>query len=167
MHETHSSLTQQLIQADTTDAVLEWRIASDLLRFSLGATRLLGFEANLPCSMAALLGLCHEDKRDLLKKSLQTFLEGHIGAHIEICFPINGLVARTQLITLARNSGGHADHVVGCISAVERQAQQILPSARFSMQHLATPQAIAGCSPPYAGAQCIWRWPVGLGRQYQ
>ena len=134
MREPDPSLPLPLIQTDTTDTVLEWRVAPDLLRFSLGAKRLLGIEANTPCSMAAFLDACLEDKRDILGQSLQTFLEGHIGAHMEICFSLNALVARTQLITLARNGAGQAEHVVGCISAVERQAQQILPSARFSMQ---------------------------------
>ena len=141
MRELSSMPPQPLIQTDSADALWEWRVPEDQLQISLGARRILGLEEDTPCSMAALLAACHAEKRDLIRQSLQTFLEGHIGGHVEICFPIHDLVARTQLVTLVRNSNGQAEHVVGCVSAVERLLQQILPSARFSMQHLATPHS--------------------------
>lgn len=141
MRESSPPPLEPLIQTDSTDAVWEWRLPADQLHISLGAMRILGLEENTPRSMAALIAACQAEKREMLKQALRTFQEGHVGAHVKICFPINGVVARTQLIMLVRNSNGQAEHVVGCISAVERQLQQILPSARFSMQQLATTNA--------------------------
>ena len=130
---------QPLIETDTHDAVWEWRVRSDNLFLSRGAQRMLGLEERTPRSMSAFLAACHEEKRELLHQSLQTFLEGRIGAYVEMCFPLQAIVARTQLITLSRNSQGRAEQVVGCISAVERQSSGLLPSARFSMLQLHTP----------------------------
>lgn len=111
MPETHF-LSSQLTHMDTSDAVWEWHVQTDALHITLGARRLLALETNPPSSMAALLALCHEEKRGLIQQALQTFLEGFIGAHMEICFPINGVAARTQLVTLARNNKGKAKHVL-------------------------------------------------------
>lgn len=123
---------------DTNDAVWEWRVISDMLCISRGAQRMLGMDNNTPASMAALLSACHEEKRELLQQSLQTFVEGHIGAHVEMCFPLNGVLARTQLVTLTRDSKGRAERIIGCISAIDRQSPGLLPSARFSIQQAST-----------------------------
>ena len=123
---------------DTDDAVWEWRVISDRLCMSRGAQRMLGMDNNAPASMAALLSACHEEKRELLQQSLQTFVEGHIGAHVEMCFPLNGVLARTQLVTLTRDSKGRAERIIGCISAIDRQSPGLLPSARFSIQQAST-----------------------------
>ena len=123
---------------DTNDAVWEWRVISDRLCMSRGAQRMLGMDNNAPASMAALLSACHEEKRELLQQSLQTFVEGHIGAHVEMCFPLNGILARTQLVTLTRDSKGRAERIIGCISAIDRQSPGLLPSARFSIQQAST-----------------------------
>lgn len=130
---------QPLIEMDTNDAVWEWRVISDNLYISRGARRMLGMEENAPESMFALLAACHNEKRELLQQSLQTFVEGHIGAHVEMCFPINGIVARTQLVTLSRDLRGRAERIIGCISAIDRQSPGLLPSARFSIQQVSTP----------------------------
>ena len=170
MHEISSLPLQALIQTDSDDAIWEWRVPGDHLYMSLGARRILGLEDAPPCSMAALLAVCHVEKRERLKQSLQTFLEGHIGAHVEMCFPINELVARTQLVTLVRNSNGQAEHVVGCISAVERQLQQILPSARFSMQQLATPNSTQDAARLVlalnASGDGLWDWDAVTNNVY-
>ena len=129
---------QPIIEMDTNDAVWEWRVISDTLCISRGAQRMLGVETKAPESMAALLSACHEDKRELLQQSLQTFVEGHIGAHVELCFPVNGILARTQLVTLTRDLQGCAERIVGCISAIDRQSPGLLPSARFSIQQAST-----------------------------
>ena len=129
---------QPLIEMDTNDAVWEWRVISDMLCISRGAQRMLGMDNNTPASMAALLSACHEEKRELLQQSLQTFVEGHIGAHVEMCFPLNGVLARTQLVTLTRDSKGRAERIIGCISAIDRQSPGLLPSARFSIQQAST-----------------------------
>ena len=129
---------QPLIEMDTDDAVWEWRVISDRLCMSRGAQRMLGMDNNAPASMAALLSVCHEEKRELLQQSLQTFVEGHIGAHVEMCFPLNGVLARTQLVTLTRDSKGRAERIIGCISAIDRQSPGLLPSARFSIQQAST-----------------------------
>ena len=129
---------QPLIEMDTDDAVWEWRVISDRLCMSRGAQRMLGMDNNAPASMAALLSACHEEKRELLQQSLQTFVEGHIGAHVEMCFPLNGVLARTQLVTLTRDSKGRAERIIGCISAIDRQSPGLLPSARFSIQQAST-----------------------------
>ena len=123
---------------DTDDAVWEWRVISDRLCMSRGAQRMLGMDNNAPASMAALLSACHEEKRELLQQSLQTFVEGHIGAHVEMSFPLNGVLARTQLVTLTRDSKGRAERIIGCISAIDRQSPGLLPSARFSIQQAST-----------------------------
>ena len=129
---------QPLIEMDTSDAVWEWRVICDKLYISRGAQRMLGMDNNTPASMAALLSACHEEKRELLQQSLQTFVEGHIGAHVEMCFPLNGILARTQLVTLTRDSKGRAERIIGCISAIDRQSPGLLPSARFSIQQAST-----------------------------
>ena len=127
-----------LIKSDTSDAVLEWHVVSDNLYLSRGAQRMLGMEDNPPESMFTFLSACHEEKRELLQQSLQTFVEGHIGAHVELCFPINGILARTQLVTLTRDHQGKAERIIGCISAIDRQSPGLLPSARFSIQQTST-----------------------------
>ena len=129
---------QPLIEMNTNDAVWEWRVVSDNLRLSRGAQRMLGMEGNPPESMFTFLAACHEDKRELLQQSLQTFVEGHIGAHVELCFPINGILARTQLVTLTRDHQGQAERIIGCVSAIDRQSPGLLPSARFSIQQTST-----------------------------
>ena len=129
---------QPIIEMDTNDAVWEWRVISDNLCMSRGAQRMLGMETKAPESMTDLLSACHEDKRELLQQSLQTFVEGHIGAHVELCFPVNGILARTQLVTLTRDLRGRAERIVGCISAIDRQSPGLLPSARFSIQQAST-----------------------------
>lgn len=125
---------QPLIEMDTNDAVWEWRVVSDILCLSRGAQHMLGMEGKSPESMFAFLSACHEEKRELLQQSLQTFVEGHIGAHVELCFPLNGILARTQLVTLTRDLQGQAERIIGCISAIDRQSAGLLPSARFSIQ---------------------------------
>lgn len=129
---------QPLIEMNTNDAVWEWRVVSDNLRLSRGAQRMLGMEDNPPESMFTFLSACHEEKRELLQQSLQTFVEGHIGAHVELCFPINGILARTQLVTLTRDHQGQAERIIGCVSAIDRQSPGLLPSARFSIQQTST-----------------------------
>ena len=123
---------QPLIEMNTSDAVWEWRVISDKLCISRGAQRMLGMEKNIPESMTAFLSACQEEKRELLQQSLQTFVEGHIGAHVEMCFPVNAILARTQLVTLTRDHLGRAERIIGCISAIDRPSPSLLPSARFS-----------------------------------
>ena len=127
---------QPLIEMDTDDAVWEWRVATDVLCLSRGAQRMLGMNGNTPASMHSFLSACLEEKRELLQQSLQTFVEGHIGAHVEMCFPINGIIARTQLVTLTRDLKGWAERIIGCISAIDRPSPGLLPSARFSIQQI-------------------------------
>lgn len=127
-----------LIEMDTSDAVWEWHVVSDNLCLSRGAQHMLGMEGDAPTSMFSFLSACHEEKRELLQQSLQTFFEGHIGAHVELCFPINGMLARTQLVTLTRDHQGQAERIIGCISAIDRQSTTLLPSARFSIQQAST-----------------------------
>ena len=102
---------QPLIEMNTNDAVWEWRVVSDYLCLSRGAQRMLGMEGNPPKSMFTFLSACHQEKRELLQQSLQTFVEGHIGAHVELCFPVNGILARTQLVTLTRDHQGQAERI--------------------------------------------------------
>ncbi len=129
---------QPLIEMNTNDAVWEWRVVSDNLCLSRGAQRMLGMEGNPPESMFTFLSACHVEKRELLQQSLQTFVEGHIGAYVELCFPINGILARTQLVTLTRDHQGQAERIIGCVSAIDRQSPGLLPSARFSIQQTST-----------------------------
>ena len=131
---------QPLIELDTHDAMWEWHVRSDQLYFSQGAQRIICLERQPRC-MEDFLSACLEEKREGLQMSLQTFIEGHIGAYVELCFPLKTIEARTQLVTLSRNGLGRAERVVGCISALERQAANLLPSARFSMLQLPTPHA--------------------------
>lgn len=125
---------QPLIEMNTDDAVWEWRVANDILCLSKGARRVLGINGNAPESMFSFLSACQNEKRELLQQSLQTFVEGHIGAHVEMCFPINEILARTQLVTLTRDIQGRAERIIGCISSIDRQSPGLLPSARFSLQ---------------------------------
>ncbi|MTJ93682.1 MAG: sensor domain-containing diguanylate cyclase [Desulfovibrio sp.] len=127
---------QPLIEMDTDDAVWEWRVANDILCLSKGAKRMFGMNGNIPESMFSFISECMEEKRELLQQSLQTFVEGHIGAHVEMCFPINGILARCQLVTITRSPHGRAEQIIGCISAIDRQSPGLLPSARFSIQQI-------------------------------
>ena len=104
--------------------------------------------------MEDFLSACLEEKREGLQMSLQTFIEGHIGAYVELCFPLKTIEARTQLVTLSRNGLGRAERVVGCISALERQAANLLPSARFSMR--AAKKAPDKPGKKYARRQTCW-----------
>ena len=170
----NASSVPPIIQVGTDDAVWEWHTPSDCLFLSQGAVRVLQLDADIPLSMSAFLDHCSKDKRTLLRQSLRTFLDGDIGGHLELVFPVGDILARTQIMAVARDKPGRIERVLGCISSLERagSVQSPFASARFSSSQKSSPQVLPSQDRARlllalnASGDGLWDWDAANNKVY-
>ena len=116
-----SSLEAQFIQTETRDPVWEWHISSDRLFLSSGAIMQLGLQGRVPRSMKEYLIQCPLEWLAPFFESVEKILNGSQGPHLELIYPQDNFMVRTQMLVLQRDVFGRGSILVGSLAVIDRQ----------------------------------------------
>ncbi len=116
-----SSIVSEHIQIESQDAVWEWHTASDRLFMSFGALAQLCVEGKPPRSMKDYLKHCPLESLAPILEAMEKVLNGSHGPHLEVFYPFDNFLVRSQMLVLRRDVFGRATLLTGCNMAMDRQ----------------------------------------------
>lgn len=122
-----SSIIPEHIQLESHDPVWEWHTTSDRLFMSVGALAQLRMGGKPPRSMKDYLEHCPLESLAPLLESMEKALNGSHGPHLEVFYPFDNFLVRSQILVLRRDVFGRGTLVTGCNVAMDRQ--RLAPSA--------------------------------------